>query len=482
MLDPVDIKQVKIHGVLSLDKLVNDFAIALEHRKYPHAPVGILADNSSAWIALDLATQGLGIPLIPIPHFFSNEQKKHLIHSAHIFTLLSDQENIFKLYGFDEKNQKCHGLFLSDLINYESQDFNKDIQKITFTSGTTSKPKGVCLSSEQQWSVAKSLEQALANLKIKKHLCLLPLSVLLENVAGVYTAFLSHTEVFIFPLKDIGFKDPFNFDAAQCLSKIDEYKIESIILLPQMLHSILNIIEPNDPRIQSLKFVALGGAKTPRLLIQKAKNHGLPIYEGYGLSESSSVVSLNLPNAYKVGSVGKPLSNRKIRIAEDHEIEIHMSNKVYYLGEVSVTDLWFKTGDIGHIDEEGFLFIDGRKKNLIITSYGRNISPEWPESLLMEQGLSKQAMVVGDAQPYLVALIFPLTDISHESIESSIRSVNKALPSYASILNYIVLDQPFSFSNGQLTENGRLKRDVIERYYQKEINTLYESSKDLTLL
>jgi len=482
LLDPVDIKQVKIHGVLSLDKLVNDFAIALEHRKYPHAPVGILADNSSAWIALDLATQGLGIPLIPIPHFFSNEQKKHLIHSAHIFTLLSDQENIFKLYGFDEKNQKCHGLFLSDLINYESQDFNKDIQKITFTSGTTSKPKGVCLSSEQQWSVAKSLEHALANLKIKKHLCLLPLSVLLENVAGVYTAFLSHTEVFIFPLKDIGFKDPFNFDAAQCLSKIDEYKIESIILLPQMLHSILNIIEPNDPRIQSLKFVALGGAKTPRLLIQKAKNHGLPIYEGYGLSESSSVVSLNLPNAYKVGSVGKPLSNRKIRIAEDHEIEIHMSNKVYYLGEVSVTDLWFKTGDIGHIDEEGFLFIDGRKKNLIITSYGRNISPEWPESLLMEQGLYKQAMVVGDAQPYLVALIFPLTDISHESIESSIRNVNKALPSYASILNYIVLDQPFSFSNGQLTENGRLKRDVIERYYQKEINTLYESSKDLTLL
>lgn len=482
MLAQLDLKEAKIYGVLSLDILVNDFAIALEHRKYPHAPVGILADNSSAWIALDLATQRLGIPLIPIPHFFSNEQKKHLIHSAHIFTLMSDQENIFKLYGFDENKEQCHSLFFNHLINYEPQDLNKDIQKITFTSGTTSKPKGVCLSSEQQWSVAKSLEHALAKLKIKKHLCLLPLSVLLENVAGVYTSFLSHTEVFVFPLKDIGFRDPFNFDAAQCLSKIDEYKIESIILLPQMLHSILNIIEPNDPRIQSLKFVALGGAKTPRLLIEKAKNYGLPIYEGYGLSECSSVVSLNLPNAYKLGSVGKPLSNRKIRIAEDHEIEINMSNKVYYLGEVSDADLWFKTGDIGHIDEEGFLFIDGRKKNLIITSYGRNISPEWPESLLMEQGLYKQAMVVGDAQPYLTALIFPLTDISHESIESSIRSVNKALPSYASILNYIVLDQPFSFSNGQLTENGRLKRDVIESYYQKEINTLYESSKDLTLL
>ena len=108
--------------------------------------------------------------------------------------------------------------------------------------------------------------------------------------------------------------------------KLNEYKIESVILLPQMLHSILNAIQPNDPRIQSLKFVALGGAKTPRLLIQKAKDLGLPIYEGYGLSECSSVVSLNLPHAYKDGSVGKPLSNRKIRIAEDHEIEICMTN------------------------------------------------------------------------------------------------------------------------------------------------------------
>lgn len=478
----IDIKQAKIHGLLSLDALVNDFSLALKNRKYPQAPVGVIADNSPDWIALDLATQLLGIALIPIPHFFSHEQKKHLINSARIYTLFAEQENIFQLYGFDQNSGQCHSLFINHLENYESKDVNKDIQKITFTSGTTSRPKGVCLSSEQQWSVAKSLEHALANLKIKKHLCLLPLSVLLENVAGVYTSFLSHTEVFVFSLKEIGFKDPFNFDAVQCLSKIDTYKIESIILLPQMLHSILNVIQPNDPRTQSLKFVALGGAKTPRLLIQKARDLGLPIYEGYGLSECSSVVSLNLPNAYKIGSVGKPLSNRKIKIAEDHEIEIYMTDKVNYLGEDSDDDLWFKTGDIGHIDEEGFLFIDGRKKNLIITSYGRNISPEWPESLLMEQGLYKQVMVIGDAQPYLSALILPLSYINHESIESSIRSVNKELPSYASILNYKVLDQPFSFSNGQLTENGRIKRDVIESYYQKEINTLYESSKDLTLL
>ena len=476
------IKQAKIYGVSSLEALVNEFSEVLKNRKYPNAPVGVLADNSPQWIALDLATQHLDITLIPIPHFFSNEQKQHLIKSANLFTLFSDHQDVFDLLGFDENIGQCHSFYISRSLSYESHHINKDIQKITFTSGTTSHPKGVCLSSNQQWSVAKSLEYALEHLEIKKHLCLLPLSVLLENVAGVYTSFLSHTEVFVFPLKDIGFQNLFNFDAIQCLSKIDEYKIESIILLPQMLHSILSVIEPNDPRIQSLKFVALGGAKTPRLLLEKAKEFGLPVYEGYGLSECSSVISLNLPHAHKIGSVGKPLSNRKIRIADDHEIEIFMTDTVHYLGEASTSYTWFKTGDIGHIDEDGFLFIDGRKKNLIITGYGRNISPEWPEALLMEQGLFRQVMVIGEAQPYLSVLILPLSTISHEEIEVAIRSVNKELPDYAWILNYFVLDESFTFANGQITENGRLRRDAIELRYKKEINALYESSKDLSVL
>ena len=161
------IKQAKIHSVHSLESLVNDFSEALKNRKYPSAPVGVLADNSSDWIALDLATQHLNIALIPIPHFFSNEQKKYLIGSANIFTLFSDQKDIYDLLGFDQQIVQCHSFFLSCSVNYESQHINKDIQKITFTSGTTSQPKGVCLSSNQQWSVAKSLAYALEHLEIK---------------------------------------------------------------------------------------------------------------------------------------------------------------------------------------------------------------------------------------------------------------------------------------------------------------------------
>ena len=475
------IKQAKIYGVSSIETLVNDFSEVLKNRKFPNAPVGILADNSPQWIALDLATQHLDITLVPIPHFFTDEQKKHLIQSANIFTLFSDQEDVFDLLGFDAKIGECHGLFLSRSLAYEAHHINKDIQKITFTSGTTSKPKGVCLSSNQQWSVAKSLEYALEHLEIKKHLCLLPLSVLLENVAGVYTSLLSHTEVYIFPLKEVGFKNLFNFDAKQCLSQIEQHQIESIILLPQMLLSILEELIPHDPRIQSLKFVALGGAKTPRALLQQAEVLGLPVFEGYGLSECSSVISLNLPHAHKLGSVGKPLLNRRIRLAEDHEIEIFMTDTVHYLGDSVSSYTWFKTGDIGHIDEDGFLFIDGRKKNLIITSYGRNISPEWPEGLLMEKGLYKQAMVIGDAKPFLVALLVPMQSITTDNIESSIKAVNQELPQYAQIHDYVVLEEAFTFSNQQLTENGRLKRDVIESHYGDVIDSMYARSKDLSV-
>ena len=100
----------------------------------------------------------------------------------------------------------------------------------------------------------------------------------------------------------------------------------------------------------------------------------------------------------------------------------------------------------------------------------------------MEQGLYKQVMVVGEAQPYLSALILPASDISHETIETSIRAINKELPNYASILNYFILSEPFTYANGQLTENGRLKREAIESNYQTEINTLYESPKDLSVI
>jgi long-subunit acyl-CoA synthetase (AMP-forming) len=238
--------------------------------------------------------------------------------------------------------------------------------------------------------------------------------------------------------------------------------------------------------LKSLKFVAVGGGKTPVALIKAAKAMGIPVYEGYGLSECASVLALNTPNNECIGSVGKVLANRNIRISKDGEIEVKSADLPHYLENtegltneakstpVSTHDTWLPTGDLGHLDDEGFLYLDGRKKNVLITSFGRNISPEWPESLLLGSGLFKQAIVVGDGQAQLGALLVTAKDdVSDEAIQLAITTVNQDLPDYAQIGPWMLADEPFTPNNGLATANGRLKRDLIKHKFNNQIELLY---------
>jgi long-subunit acyl-CoA synthetase (AMP-forming) len=352
------------------------------------------------------------------------------------------------------------------------------IQKITYTSGTTSEPKGVCLSADQQWSVAQSIEQALRSLQIKRHLNILPLSVLLENIAGVYTALSCGAENICLSLSEVGLHGSSHFDADACIAAIEKYQAESIILLPQMLQAIVARSTKQDSRLKSLNFVAVGGGKTPVALIKAAKSLGIPVYEGYGLSECASVVSLNTADHERIGSVGKVLSNRTVRISKDGEIEVKNNHLPHYLEKseelVASNGEWLATGDLGHLDGDGFLYLDGRKKNVLITSFGRNISPEWPESLLLGSGLFKQAMVIGDEQAQLSALLVTVKDdVSDEAIQLAITSVNQVLPDYARIGPWMLADEPFTPINGLATANGRLKRDLIKEKFSHQIELLY---------
>lgn len=449
----------------------------LSQRKNPHAPVGILSDNHPEWLAIDFATQSLGITLVPLPSFFTPHQWVHTIRSSGIQAIFCAQEEYARNLGFVFKNAYAghFGLFesASSITSLLAQVDLKDVQKITFTSGTTSEPKGVCLSTQQQWEVAKALESTLAPLAIKKHLNLLPLAVLLENIAGAYTALLCGAENICLPLADVGLQGASAFDANACLAAIEKYQAESVILLPQMLQAITATCQKDDTRLKSLKFVAVGGAKTPEALIQAARNKGIPAYEGYGLSECSSVVALNTPSHQKLGSVGCALPNRKIRISPEGEIEISGQGVTRYLGQEASQQEWLATGDLGHIDEEGFLYIDGRKKNILITSFGRNVSPEWPESLLLGQQEIAQAVVMGDGQAFLSALIVPSSaSVSQNQIEAVIQRVNQELPDYARLGAWFVAE-PLSTTNGLATANGRPKRQAILKHYEQQLNTIY---------
>ena len=474
----------------ALLKKISEVSEALLNRKNPKAPVGILSDNSLEWIAIDLATQEIGVTLIPLPSFFTPSQWLHAIKSSGMQAIFCGQEDAVKNLGFMFQNQYVGELKLFESMSVLSgiveQSNLSEVQKITYTSGTTSEPKGVCLSIDQQWLVAQSLEHALRSLQIKRHLNVLPLSVLLENIAGVYTALALGAENICVPLSKVGLHGSSNFDADACIAAIEKYQAESIILLPQMLQAIIARSTKQDPRLKSLKFVAVGGGKTPVTLIKAAKSMGIPVYEGYGLSECASVLSLNTPDHERIGSVGKVLANRSVRISKDGEIEVKSADLPHYLENTegltseakstpaSTNDTWLPTGDLGHLDDEGFLYLDGRKKNVLITSFGRNISPEWPESLLLGSGLFKQAIVVGDGQAQLGALLVTAKDdVSDEAIQLAITTVNQDLPDYAQIGPWMLADEPFTSNNGLATVNGRLKRDLIKHKFNNQIESLY---------
>lgn len=459
-----------------LEGQIATIANVLEDRQRQHSAIGLLADNSPEWIAADLAAQSVA-PIVPIPLFFTPEQMVHTIKTSGLGSLLTSNSIFAEHIGFTFSGHSFGHLHLFHAAHYDHsiEAAYHGVDKVTFTSGTTSNPKGVCLSSIAQWQVAETLANALAPLKIKKHLNLLPFAVLLENLAGVYASLLSDAENICLPMHQVGFEGSSQFNPNQCLSAIEEYQAESIILLPQMLQAITSVLHQNDPRIASLKFVAVGGAKTPTSLITKALELGLPVFEGYGLSECSSVVALNLPESRKLGSVGRPLANRQVRIAEDGEIQVSGQSPVHYFGQAIQASEWLDTGDIGHLDEDGYLYIDGRKKNILVTGFGRNVSPEWPETLLMETGLIKQVMVVGDGKPSLSALIVPISElISNAQIDALISEVNLKLPDYASIQGWVRVDEAFSPSNNMATPNGRIKREAILSQYQNEIESLYE--------
>lgn len=349
--------------------------------------------------------------------------------------------------------------------------------KITFTSGSTGAPKGVCLSLEQQIRIAGAIAESVPANAIR-HLCVLPLSTLLENVAGVYAPLLKTGEIVIPPLANLGFSGSALTQPERLLHAISQLRPHSMILLPELLLFLVGAVKQGWRPPEELEFLAVGGARVSPLLLQQAEALGLPVYEGYGLSECASVVSLNRPTAAQPGSVGKPLPHVRVSI-EEGEVVVSGNPFLGYVGEPAS---WYpkaiNTGDLGYIDDAGFLHLHGRKKNLLISSFGRNISPEWVESELLAGPLIAQAIVVGDAQPYCAALIHARRpDIQDKDIQIWIDSINQRLPDYARVRYWARLEKSLAAVSGLLTENGRPRRVAIQAHFADEIASLFASSQ-----
>lgn len=458
---------------------VAELCAMLQARRAPAAPVALLADNSPEWLAIDLATQVLGITLVPLPLFFTPAQWLHVIGQSGARALFCPDPQRAAALGFDGVVAGSGPLALCESSAPAAAADLTGVQKVTFTSGTTSTPKGVCLSTAQQWDVARALQARLQPLELLRHLCLLPFAVLLENVAGPYTAMLSGAQTICPPLAETGLAGASGFDPQVCLAAIERYQPHSVILVPQMLQALVAVLRPGDPRVASLRFVAVGGGKTSARLLAAARALGLPVYEGYGLSECASVVALNTPQADRLGSVGQPLAHRQVRIADDGEILV-AGPLAHYLGQPASDQSWLSTGDLGHLDEDGFLYVDGRKKDILITAFGRNVSPEWPEAVLLGSGPIAQAIVVGDAQPYLAALLVPArADVDGAALQQAVDRANADLPDYARIRHWLPVP-PFTPESGLATSNGRPRRAAIVAHHAAGIASLFPLSESVS--
>lgn len=398
----------------------------------PVRVLGIALDNSVDWILWDLAALKAGVPCVPLPPFFTDDQIRHSLRCAGVSHILSSE------------GLKDTGL--------PARDIPAGTAKITFTSGTTGTPKGVCLPQRAMEDVAGGIVEMLGADFSGVHCSVLPLGILLENVAGVYTGLMAGATIILSGLEEFGAQ------YTQLHQRLKETGATSIILVPEILRLLMKQVMALGS-LPTLKFIAVGGSKVDPALIKQARDLGLPVYEGYGLSECASVVSLNTPNADKPGSVGTLLPHVRLRVV-DGEIQIKQPGYLGCIGEPAPDVL--KTGDLGAMDEDGFLSITGRKKNVLITSYGRNVSPEWVEAGLLAQAEIAQVIVYGDARPHLSALIVPAS--TGVNIVDAIERANKTLPDYAQVRGHQII-APFTTKNGLLTGNGRLRREVIFTHY-----------------
>lgn len=303
---------------------------------------------------------------------------------------------------------------------------------------------------------------------------LTPLSTLLENIAGIYAPILSGAQSSLPSMARVGLKGSSALDLRQMMATLDAVRPTTIVLAPQMLQGLVEAAEAGLKPPGSLRFIAVGGAPVSVSLLERARDQGLPVYEGYGLSEAASVVTLNTPGAVRIGSVGRVLQHSRVRIAEDGEILVSGGLFDGYLGADcgrGATEL--HTGDLGYLDDDGYLHLRGKKKSIYTTAFGRNVAPEWVERELLTHDAVGQVAVFGEGRPFSTAIIVPRGGSGREQIQKAVDVANARLPDYARVGQFIVAREAFTTGNGQLTGTGRPRRQNIQQRYRTDLAGIY---------
>jgi len=435
-----------------------------------HEAVGIFGNNSLEWAAAFLAASVAGKTVVPVPAFFSEGQRDHLIRDSGISRIIytdaesphSDQ-NLDNVYRLRELHA---GEFLQ----------NSGGGLIIYTSGSTGNPKGVQLESGQALWSAETLAKVIGAGSQDKYMSVLPLPLLLELICGIMIPVLVSGSVHYdsAAAQSVGVGAPFNIAEA-----FERAKPTTSVLVPQLLALYAGqLAASGEQPPKELRFVAVGGAPVPPALSHAARQLGIPVYEGYGLSECASVVALNRPGASREGSVGQPLPGLEVAV-EDGEIVVQGPTVMDgYLHGDAAPRRW-RTGDAGSLDSDGFLTVYGRLDNLIVTPYGRNLSPEWIETTLLgDPRIGACVLSQAGDPPRLTVLLIPsrlgegwFRTTTEREIAAQIARACEGAPEYARPQKATIISRDEAAAQGLLTPNGRPRRAEVQRYLHDQAAT-----------
>jgi long-chain acyl-CoA synthetase len=243
-----------------------------------------------------------------------------------------------------------------------------------------------------------------------------------------------------------------------------------------------------------VRYVVSGGAPLAKEIAEFFHTVDILVLEGYGLTEATTAITLNRPHRYRFGTVGPPFPRCEVRVADDGEIECRGPHVFAgYHGDPEATDAvlrpggWLATGDVGGLDDDGFLSVTDRKKDLIVTAGGKNVAPQNIENLLRQRPAVSQVVVIGDRRPFLTTLVTldpdelarvlpdarPGDERSRALVQRYLDEVNAELSSFEQIRRFVILDHDFSPESGELTPTLKVKRRLIADRYRSQIDALY---------
>ncbi len=543
--------------IISFAEFIKNFRLGKDDK------IAIISENREEWIISDLGSMLARRINVPVYPTLTPESVKYILNDSNtkivcvsnnlqlekVLKIKKELKSLKCIITYNENSSKDKFIIpitqiynknkfydkseILKILNNESEKINEeDVITVIYTSGTTGIPKGVMLTHKNIWSNLKSCYQVLNIDSNDVFLSYLPYSHIYERTTGYYFPFFNNSKIYYAQSIDtIG-------------TQMQEVKPTIVITVPRLLDKMYNRFEKSFEEMPAgsrkrlfkwaleiarntkvkktsfkyiladklvykkirektggrLKFFVSGGGALNKTVGEFFDRLGIVTLEGYGMTETSPVISVNRPEFNKYGTVGPPLEGVTVKIATDGEILVKgdLVMKGYYNNpeETSKTiiDGWLHTGDLGELDEDGYIKITDRKKSLFKSSGGKYIAPTHIEELILQIPYIDQVLIVGNEKMYVTALIVLESEglkslaeelrikqdenyIENETIKKRIQAdINQKqqhLAPHERIRKFTILKEPFTIENGELTPTLKIKRKFVEEKYKDIIDKMY---------